>query len=169
MKYLGLEMTFQEIIEISKRKYKELIKVKIAKVALKYLLGKRGKKGSEISYSSLEMAEYLMPFNNILNIEEKQKLFEVRNRMINIPFNFSSKSEYECKCGKKEDMEHIYICEIYNEEDRPILPYVKIFNGNLNQQIEVYRKFKQNLEKRGKVTSNPCDLNSPLLSVRDIK
>ena len=57
------------------------------------------------------MAEYLVPFNNSLTIEEKCEIFAIRNRMINIPFNFSSKSEYKCECGKFEDMQHIYMCE----------------------------------------------------------
>ena len=37
LKYLGLELTFQDIIAMSKRKYKELIKERIQKLALKYL------------------------------------------------------------------------------------------------------------------------------------
>ena len=36
LKYLGLELTFQDIIAMSKRKYKELIKERIQKVALEY-------------------------------------------------------------------------------------------------------------------------------------
>ena len=91
--------------------------------------------------------------------------------MIEIPFNFSSKAEKECICGKIENMENIYVCEIYNEEDTPILQYEKIFNGNLKQQVEVYRRFKNNMKKREKqLTSNPCDFDSPLiLSVRNNK
>ena len=85
--------------------------------------------------------------------------------MIDIPYNFSSKAENECKCGRKENMEHIYICEIYNQEDKPILKYEKIFNGNLKQQIAVFRKFQQNMKRRENLKSNPCDLDSPLLSV----
>ena len=67
---------------------------------------------------------------------------------------------------KIKDMNHIYQCELYcKEEDRPIMPYEQIFNGNMKQQIYVYKKFKQNLEKREqlKTTSNPCDSFSPLL------
>ena len=45
-------------------------------------------------------------------------------------------------------MKHIYECEILNENEKPNIPYEKIFNGNIKQQIEVYRKFKQNMEKR---------------------
>ena len=115
LEYLGIELTFEEIRNMSKKKYSEIIKERLNQVSLKYLMDKRGKKGSEIRYSCVEMSEYLLPFNNELTIEEKCELFAVKNRMINIPFNFSSKCEYECKCGRKEDMNHIYECELYNE------------------------------------------------------
>ena len=45
------------------------------------LLGKQGTKGSEIKHEYLEMADYLLPFNNHLTIEEKCEMFEVKNRM----------------------------------------------------------------------------------------
>ena len=38
--------------------------------------------------------------------------------------------------------------------------------GNLREQLFVYKKFKQNLQKREQrmeIISNPCDLISPLL------
>ena len=38
----------------------------------------------------LEMAEYLLPFNNLLTIEEKCKMFEVKNSLTKIPLYFSS-------------------------------------------------------------------------------
>ena len=110
-----------------------LTHLKIGKVALNYLLDKRGKKGHEITYSCVEMAEYLVPFNNSLPIEEKREIFAIRNRMINIPYNFSTKCEYKCECGKLEDMQHIYMCELWNKEEQPLLSYEKIFNGNLKQ------------------------------------
>ena len=142
-----------------------MIKERIKQISLEYLMEKRGKKGREIEYSCLEMSEYLLPFNNNLTIEEKCEIFAIRNRMVNIPFNYSSNCEYKCECGEREDMNHIYQCELYNEKDSPIMPYEQIFNGNMKQQIYVYKKFKQNLERREqlKTTSNPCDFYSPLL------
>ena len=120
-------------------KYTALLKEKINEVALKYLIGKQGKKGSEIRYSCLEMQEYLLPFNNSLTTEQKCELFAIKTRKINIPDNFSSKSEYKCACGKPENMQHIYHCEQFNEQIEPIVPYERIFNGKLKEQIEVYR------------------------------
>ena len=42
------------------------------------------------------MAEYLMPNNEMLNIEEKQEIFSVRNRMVNIGYNYGEKRKM-CK------------------------------------------------------------------------
>ena len=39
----------------------------------------------------------------------KREIFAIRNRLINIPYNFSTKCEYKCECGKLEDMQHIYV------------------------------------------------------------
>ena len=166
LEYLDLKISFEEIKKLPKKTFKNMIKERINQVSLEYLIEKRGKKGREIEYSCLEMSEYLLPFNSNLTTEEKCEIFAVRNRMVNIPFNFSSNCEYKCECGEKEDMNHIYQCDLYcKEEDRPIMPYEQIFNGNMKQQIYVYKKFKQNLEKREqlKTTSNPCDSFSPLL------
>ena len=159
LKKLKISLSFEEIRQISKKKYSMILKEKTRELALNYLLENRGTKGKEIDYSYLEMASYLLPFNNCLTIDEKCELFAIKNRMINIPYNFSSKSEHKCECGQIETMSHIYHCELYNEENQPALPYEKIYCGNLNEQIEVYKKFKQNLEKREtmKQTSNPCD------------
>ena len=96
------------------------------------------------------MSEYLCPNNNSLTIEEKCNIFAVKNRMVDIPANFSSKlnrSNMVNCCGEKEDMEHIYNCCKLNESEN-VLKYDKLFNGSLDQQIEVYRKFQINLLKR---------------------
>ena len=105
----------------------------------------------------------LLPFNRQTK-EDKCEIFALKNSMINIPSNFSSIDETKCKCGELEKMVHIYECDLYNNE-KLIIPFERIFNGNLNEQIAVYEKFKQNMEKRKqlKEISYPCDLFDPLL------
>ena len=68
----------------------KILKEKISIKALNYLLEKQGKKGSEIRYSYVEMAEYLQPYNYHLNIEQQREMLSVRNNMVNIPANISS-------------------------------------------------------------------------------
>ena len=64
-------------------------------------------------------------------------------------------------------MQHIYNCEFYCKKEEK-LPYQKIFNGNIKQQIEVFKFLEENFEKRRKLTTEkqpPCDLVSdPLFS-----
>ena len=52
--------------------------------------GRKGRKGIEVNYSSLKMAEYLLP-NDELSITEKRYIFSMCNRMINKENNFRGK------------------------------------------------------------------------------
>ena len=164
LEYINVNLTLDEIKKIPKQKYTSILKQTISELALNYLVEKQGTKGSETKYTNLEMAEYLLPFNNQLTIENKSEMFEIKNRMTNIPSNFSSKSENKCRCGTQEVMSHIYECDLYNMEEQPTIPYEKMFNGNLNQQITVNKKFKQNMIKKEEIneTSDPCDHLDPL-------
>ena len=113
------------------------------------LLSRRGSKGIEIEFNALEISEYLLPFNSKLNIAEKRKLFEIRNRMIKLPYNFG-KEEEKCVCGKKENISHIYECKSLNEQQAK-LPYNKIYNGNLNNQLDIFRRLEKSLKERDKI------------------
>ena len=82
---LEIDDTFEEIRKMSIIQFKNLLKKKISEIALKYLLKKKVSKGKEIEYSCIEMAEYLLPYNDEFNIEEKQRMYGTRNRMVDIP------------------------------------------------------------------------------------
>ena len=73
---------------MTKDNFLKIIKRKLSENALEYLLNKRQSKGKEISYRNLEMQDYLMPFNDKINIEEKRSLFAIRNRMVYIGNKF---------------------------------------------------------------------------------
>ena len=91
---------------------KEPIKISIQTSALEYLLGKQGSKGRDISYSSIKMAEYIMPCETELTIEQKRYIFGMRNRMLPISSNFPKKEiNCKCYCRQTEDMKHIYESE----------------------------------------------------------
>ena len=117
---------------MSKQKFTDILNKRIKENALTYLKGKRKSKGKEIKYEELEMAEYLGPTNIILTIEEKQKLFGIRNRMVNLPINFpKSKIKPKCICGETEEMEHIVKCENWNETVNTSEKYDDIYNGDI--------------------------------------
>ena len=146
---------------MSRTRFKNIVKNRILVNALDYLQSKRGSKGQEITYTTLEMSEYLLPFNSKLDLEEKRQLFAVRNRMVKIPSNYGQKEE-KCECGSKENLEHIYSCLKFNKSD-PEIPYDQIYNGNLNTQIKIFRRIQKCLESRNqtKEIKAPCDLSDP--------
>ena len=95
------------------------------------------------------MAEYLLPTNEKLSVCEKQGMFAVKNRMKNIPANFPKPNfEYLCQCGKKEDMVHIYYCELLNRGKQPELEYEKLHSGTILEQNRIFRYFENNFERR---------------------
>ena len=89
LKYLSLSI--EEIKSLKKNKFGKLLQESIRKKALQYLVEKQGRKGKEIKYLSLKMAEYLLPNSEILTISEQRKIFAIRNRMILIENNFPNK------------------------------------------------------------------------------
>ena len=126
LKELEINLSLQEIRTISKSSFTNILKDRTKRNALAYLIGKKGKKGKEICYSTLEMSEYLQPTNQVLTVEQKREMFSVRNRMIDIPNNFPGRKEHnQCVCGETEEMTHIYNCEMLKKGETE-LTYEKI-------------------------------------------
>ena len=98
-------------------------------------------KGHEIEYKALEMSEYLLPINTILNIKEKRKMFTIRNSMFGIPRNFGNKDE-KCVCGSFKTMLYIYDCATLNEGNSKIR-YNELYNGSLNYKIKIFKKLEK--------------------------
>ena len=109
------------------------MKTSIEKKALQYLLEKRGSKGSEIQYSSMKMVEYLSPNYEQLSINDQRYIFAIRNRMIEIEYNFKKQLEEKCICGEQLTQKHIYLCQNDDKNSR-CLPYERIFEQNVNIQ-----------------------------------
>ena len=151
MKQLKITESLQEIRNMKTNTFEKLVKTRIDEIALFYLTNKQGIKGGEISYSYIEMSEYLTPTVE-MTISEKRDMFSVKNRMIYINANFSSNKKQidTCPCGMVEDMEHIYLCKLLNSEEIKV-QYKQIYNGNIIQQITVFRRFMINIENRAKI------------------
>ena len=151
---------------MSRNEFQNLIKRRREINALEYLNNKRGSKGNEIEFTSLQMSEYLLPYNAMMNIEEKRELFALRNRMTDIPNNFGKKEE-KCVCGTLETMSHIYSCESLNQTKIRI-HYDQIYNGNFRNMLEISRRMKTNLKLRTEIKSRnqiPCDPSDPLYCI----
>ena len=117
LKELRIEHSKEVIPKMSKYQYTKILKEEIMKNASYYLIRKCGKKGTEIEYSCLQMADYLQPFCADLTIEQKSEMFAVRNWIIQIDYNFSKNNlQTKCWCNDNEDMRHIiYQCELLSD------------------------------------------------------
>ena len=73
---------------------------------------------------------------------------------------------------RKGNMEHVYVCEELNSEN-PVENYEHLFNGNLKQQVHIFRRFEYNLKNREKIAeekirkteSDHVIVNDPLFSL----
>ena len=158
LKELEISESLDDIRLMSKSKFNEMLKQQTRNNAYKYLIGKKRSKGKEISYSRIEMAEYLLP-DNELTIEQKQRLFAVRNKMVEIPSHFSSgNNDFLCICGDKESLSHIYSCDVLNENESENIPYEKVYLNNVNEQTKILYKIEENLRKREKYIDVQTDV-----------
>ena len=158
LKELDISESLKEIKNMTKNQFSRMLKQKVDNRALNYLKEKQRVKGKEIVYKKIEMAEYLSPLNSEFTIEEKRKLFGIRNDMILMNF---SKQNKICSCGKNETLEHIYSCKSLNNEENEI-PFQNIYSKNIKNQREAFRRMEIALKSREKirqnVTSSPSDL-----------
>ena len=61
-----------------------------------------------MKYSAIKMSEYLHPSNSKLTIFQKRRMFEIKNKMLDICTNFPTKyPNNKCECGEIETMELI--------------------------------------------------------------
>ena len=140
LKSLSIYETLEEIKKIPKNQLKNQISKKIREQAFEYLKSKQKKKGRGIKYLDFEMAEYLMPNDQNMNIQNQQYLFSIRNGMVDIPANFGNKAQ--CICGENEvkilkrfrnnmeirtKLKIIFPCDRISD---PLISALEISNGN---------------------------------------
>ena len=164
---LNINLSNEEIRNMSKSTYIKLIRNKCRESAFRYLTNKRGKKGKDIEYRSLKMSEYLLP-NKELSVEQQRNIFEIRNNMTNIKSNFCSEKDNiaKCICGEIETVTHIYYCEQLNRKE-PDVKYQNINGENLKELKYIQERLKENLnEKENKENSHEILCCDPLQSVQ---
>ena len=148
LRFLQIEESLEEIKEMSDYKYKSILKDRTKKAAYEYLTGKQRRKGGDIQYSDIQMAEYLLPVCRLTN-EVKRDIFAMRNSMTNIPANFSSQTnKLKCfGCQSDENMKHIYTCNELNSE-KPESDYENVYTNDINKVHTVYKRFDENMKRR---------------------
>ena len=116
------------------------------------------------------MAEYLLPWSGLL-LADQRKLFSLRNKMVRIENNFASIKQ-TCLCGEIENLEHLYICLQFSEnQNEEVTPYKEIYSNNISKQVKVLKRFGKIFLMRKEIFANklhPCDpLKNPLFSLSE--
>jgi hypothetical protein len=66
-----------------------------------------------------------------------------------IPANFPKPNEeYLCQCGDKEDMAHIYYCDLLSNGNYSKLEFETLYIGTLSEKVKIYEDFEENYERR---------------------
>ena len=153
---LEINLDLEEIEEMSRERYKSIVKEKVEIQAFEYIIKKKGErtsdhaKGKFITYERLEMAEYLSSLEEDISINEKKWLFKCRieDIQMNSVRKWNNQNEPCNHCpGKYLDQNHLMNCQ-YLLGKNEILSYIPesrdIFNGNLEEQLYASRIMKEN-------------------------
>ena len=115
MQELGIDLTMEEIAATSKLRYKEIVKNRVEKKALQYLikLKESHSKAKNIKHDNIQLQPYLRSETKNLTINEKKFIFAARTRMLDLKGNFKI-GILDRKCRKceatEETQEHLLDC-----------------------------------------------------------
>ena len=154
LKELEINLTFDEITRMSKEKFKTVVKSACEKACFAELVEekKKLKKGKENTYSELKIQPYLSQGRGF-SIDEKRKIYHIRNREVYLKSNFPS-AHKDTNCSAPHiyptiaDQKHVYSCSFLNEESAVSkdVKYEDIFGRDSLKQFEVMKIFYHRYE-----------------------
>ena len=160
---LGLEL--EEISNMSKEKFKSLVRSKVQEKAFWYLTDKRegrislNSKGKELRYSELAMAPYLSASDIEMSIDEKKWLYKCRIEDIDLEANRKwNNGNIQCKyCPDTEmNQRHLLDCQ-YLIEKSEIISYIpdynELFKEDIQEQLYISRILKDNHKRMNAQTT----------------
>ena len=152
-----IKLTYEEIQNISNKKFKELVKEAITKASFEKLLSEKEKlsKGKEIQYKQLKTQPYLLPGNN-LNIDEMRKILQVRIRDAPVKDNFKNAyKSFVCSspgCSSVETQVHLFNSSCWDKHQQvPSVgesKYENIFQNDVIKQMEVMCRIFEKIHTR---------------------
>ena len=153
LKTLKLEISFEEIENLSKGKFKNLLKQKVRKAAFLYLneIKETQKKIKVIKYKTLKIQDYFCE----RNIEVCRTIFNARGRNLDIKIHKKWKfDDLLCVgCNKIEESEdEILMCEGLGNAKND--SYDMFFSQNIQDQIEVGKELVKRLKNRKQIMEN---------------
>ena len=149
---LEIKLSFEEIRKMKKENYIRMIKNKIMIKTFQSMEDHKGthSKVKNIKYENMKMQKYLKPNSCKMKIEDAQLIFKLRCRSTKVKMNLEDiYDNLECTaCGLEEESQiHIIQCKKLNENRLgKRVEYEKLFNGTVNEKLEIAKIFKQNFD-----------------------
>ena len=150
MKTCNIILTSSEISSMKKCKFKKLVYTQLREVSREYLLSLKGKHSKLGSLQNTYILDTYLASNSI-STEEKQILFKLRTRMIDVKSNFRTQygQDLACRfCPEEETQSHLLICkELIDNLDTSSIEYEDIFK-DVKKQESIARLYTQILKIR---------------------
>ena len=152
MEDIGLNLEDEDIKNMKKTKFKNLVNCKIREPAHSYLIQKKENlsKLKNLSYD-YQLKEYLT--TNRLSTSEKQLLLKLRTRMIPVKCNFPSMYTEDLSCqlcntNMNESQEHVLLCPSLLTHSHDTVMYQDIYDEDLEKQITAVKHWSMLLKNR---------------------
>ena len=146
----GISITRQEISNMKKHKFKNLVYTQLRKLSWDYLIDLKAKHSKLDYLSNVYKLEQYLTSDKISTIE-KQTLFKLRTRMVDVKTNFKTHYGHNlaCRfCPEDESQAHLLSCnEIIKGVDVTKVEYDDIFK-NIEKQEAVAKVFTAILKSR---------------------
>ena len=172
---IGLEMNEQEIRQISKQKFKKIIKSKITNAAFTYLksLQSNHSKMKNLRYERFEISKYLN--SPMFSKNNRCLLLALRTRTLRgIRSDFPGLyKDNLCPlgCGEQDTIPNILTCKVisqYHNSDsvtQEKVQYDDIFSDNIQKQKQITELFEKLLDIRDRLMSSlPVACTGPVQS-----
>ena len=165
----NIELTENEISNMKRITFKRLVTEKIRLLSAQYLLSlkQQHSKSEHLTYSE-EMQPYLN--NESLKIEEKKLLFKLKNRLIDVKWNFKKKYKEDLACRlcsfKEESQLHLLNCKVILNDVNikkalEGFTYSDTFSANLETQTHMIQTWQKVMKLRvSKLRMNHEDSSS---------
>ena len=165
-------MAEADIARMSKQKFHSIVKSKVRSAALKYLNTPKKKhtKMDGLKFQKLELQPYLS--STLFNNESRNLLLRLRTRTVNgIRNDFGGLySDTLCPlgCGEEDTLQNVLTCKVlltkHNSTQLSVsdIKYQDIFSSDILKQKQVTEFYRQLLQIRNEMTSQPVARTGPL-------
>ena len=179
-----MDLNFNEIRDLSKDAFKDLVKKHVRATAFEELkeTQKTHSKSKKIEYNEMKMQEYLTA-NSGMTKQEKAFAFSARAQMLDVKHNFKfGKLNLNCSlsCDTAEDQDHSLRCPVLREKDeKEMINYTNIYTQDhikvtqitqiLMRKFELFTKLKATVHRQTQpsaaATSSNDNVNIDVINV----